>query len=158
MMKKMKIIMLLMFLSLFFTGCNDSHKYDDRIKEITDTDFSGTMLFESEHGFGNDEFNIYAFSLDNSQDTSQFTGSLKPIDDKFFELWENNFLSMLNGETESDNYSDFDKETFLEEFSELENNENTRYQYIGNEVSTMSSELVVYNEEMNKGYYFVIIF
>lgn len=157
-MKKMKIIMLLIFLSLFFTGCNDSHKYDYRIKEIADSDFSGTLLFESEHGFGNDEFNIYALSLDNSQDKSKFTESLKLIDEKFFELCNNSFLSMLDGEIESGNYPDFDKQKFLEEFSELENDENTQYQYIGDEVSTMSSELLVYNEEMNKGYYFVIIF
>lgn len=48
-----------MFLMLFFTGCDDSYKYNDRIAEIINTDFSEILLFESAQGFGNDEFNIY---------------------------------------------------------------------------------------------------
>lgn len=45
--KKIMKICLLMFLMLFFSGCDDSYKYNDRIAEIINTDFSEILLFES---------------------------------------------------------------------------------------------------------------
>lgn len=70
--KKIMKICLLMFLMLFFTGCDDSYKYNDRIAEIINTDFSEILLFESAQGFGNDEFNIYLISLDEPQSLESF--------------------------------------------------------------------------------------
>ena len=52
----------------------------------------------------------------------------------------------------------FDKEAFLEDFSELENDKNTEYLYLEEREDGMKDELLVYNEEMNIGYYFVIVF
>lgn len=147
-------ICLLMFLMLFFTGCDDSYKYNDRIAEIINTDFSEILLFESAQGFGNDEFNIYLISLDEPQSLESF----QPIDDNFFELLDHSFLSMLDTEVEANDYPDFDKEAFLEDFSELENDKNTEYLYLEEREDGMKDELLVYNEEMNIGYYFVIVF
>lgn len=153
-MKKIMRICLLVFLMLFFTGCDDSYKYNDRIAEIINTDFSEILLFESVQGFGNDEFNIYFISLDEPQSLESF----QPIDDKFFELLDHSFLSMLDTEVEANDYPDFDKEAFLEDFSELENDKNTEYLYLEEREDGMKDELLVYNEEMNIGYYFVIVF
>ncbi|MEF2782072.1 hypothetical protein WKT02_03265 [Erysipelotrichaceae bacterium HCN-30851] len=153
-MKKIMKICLLMFLMLFFTGCDDSYKYNDRIAEIINTDFSEILLFESAQGFGNDEFNIYLISLDEPQSLESF----QPIDDNFFELLDHSFLSMLDTEVEANDYPDFDKEAFLEDFSELENDKNTEYLYLEEREDGMKDELLVYNEEMNIGYYFVIVF
>ncbi len=153
-MKKIMRICLLMFLMLFFTGCDDSYKYNDRIAEIINTDFSEILLFESAQGFGNDEFNIYLLSLDEPQSLESF----QPIDDNFFELLDHSFLSMLDTEVEANDYPDFDKEAFLEDFSELENDKNTEYLYLEEREDGMKDELLVYNEEMNIGYYFVIVF
>ncbi len=152
--KKIMKICLLMFLMLFFTGCDDSYKYNDRIAEIINTDFSEILLFESAQGFGNDEFNIYLISLDEPQSLESF----QPIDDNFFELLDHSFLSMLDTEVEANDYPDFDKEAFLEDFSELENDKNTEYLYLEEREDGMKDELLVYNEEMNIGYYFVIVF
>lgn len=152
--KKIMKICLLMFLMLFFTGCDDSYKYNDRIAEIINTDFSEILLFESAQGFGNDEFNIYLISLDEPQSLESF----QPIDDNFFELLDHSFLSMLDTEVEANDYTDFDKEAFLEDFSELENDKNTEYLYLEEREDGMKDELLVYNEEMNIGYYFVIVF
>ena len=153
-MKKIMKICLLMFLMLFFTGCDDSYKFNDRIAEIINTDFSEILLFESAQGFGNDEFNIYLISLDEPQSLESF----QPIDDNFFELLDHSFLSMLDTEVEANDYPDFDKEAFLEDFSELENDKNTEYLYLEEREDGMKDELLVYNEEMNIGYYFVIVF
>lgn len=152
--KKIMKICLLMFLMLFFTGCDDSYKFNDRIAEIINTDFSEILLFESAQGFGNDEFNIYLISLDEPQSLESF----QPIDDNFFELLDHSFLSMLDTEVEANDYPDFDKEAFLEDFSELENDKNTEYLYLEEREDGMKDELLVYNEEMNIGYYFVIVF
>lgn len=84
--------------------------------------------------------------------------SFQPIDDNFFELLDHSFLSMLDTEVEANDYPDFDKEAFLEDFSELENDKNTEYLYLEEREDGMKDELLVYNEEMNIGYYFVIVF
>lgn len=65
---------------------------------------------------------------------------------------------MLDTEVEANDYPDFDKEAFLEDFSELENDKNTEYLYLEEREDGMKDELLVYNEEMNIGYYFVIVF
>ncbi len=135
--KKIMKICLLMFLMLFFTGCDDSYKYNDRIAEIINTDFSEILLFESAQGFGNDEFNIYLISLDEPQSLESF----QPIDDNFFELLDHSFLSMLDTEVEANDYPDFDKEAFLEDFSELENDKNTEYLYLEEREDGMKDKL-----------------
>jgi thymidylate synthase len=116
-----------------------------------DTDFSYKSIYISEASFGNDMTNLCRFTLKKPKQLKNFVPfsqlNKKKKDDieKFYNTdW---------GDHEDDDSFD----SVNEELSSLRSSPKTRY--IHHNISNdMSYELYIYNEEMNVGYYVVLIF
>ena len=122
-----------------------------RIALQVDTDFSYKSIYISEASFGNDMTNLCRFTLKKPKQLknfvpfSQFNKKKKDDIEKFYNTdW---------GDQEDDDSFD----SVDEELSSLRSSPKTRY--IHHNISNdMSYELYIYNEEMNVGYYVVLIF
>jgi hypothetical protein len=122
-----------------------------RIAMQVDTDFSYKSIYISEASFGNDMTNLCRFTLKKPKQLKNFVPfsqlNKKKKDDieKFYNTdWE-------------DHEDDDSFDSVNEELSSLRSSPKTRY--IHHNISNdMSYELYIYNEEMNVGYYVVLIF
>jgi hypothetical protein len=122
-----------------------------RIALQVDTDFSYKSIYISEASFGNDMTNLCRFTLKKPKQLKNFVPfsqlNKKKKDDieKFYNTdWE-------------DHEDDDSFDSVNEELSSLRSSPKTRY--IHHNISNdMSYELYIYNEEMNVGYYVVLIF
>lgn len=156
--KKIKIflivtlILLIGMVCILLLSCNSYRSYNQRLKSHIDTKFTYEILYESEAGFGNDEFNICRFSLDKPKIIKGFNSA----DNLLNKVIENDIKDFFDRELEN-NDTDFDYNRFYQELSELEKSTETTYLYRKIE-NDLSYELYIYNREMNIGYYIVSIF
>lgn len=126
-----------------------------RIALQVDTDFSYKSIYISEASFGNDMTNLCRFTLKKPKQLKNFVPfsqlNKKKKDD--IETFYNTDVKTDWGDHEDDDSFD----SVNEELSSLRSSPKTRY--IHHNISNdMSYELYIYNEEMNVGYYVVLIF
>lgn len=156
--KLIKIILIGILILIFCTGCivlleNWSyHSYNQKIGSHVDTKFTYKIVYKSEPGFGNDEFNICRFSLMEPKDIQEFIS----LDNLSNEEIENDIKNFFDTDLESDE-NDLDYSQFYQELSCLEKSTETKYLYHKIE-NDLTCELYIYNKGMNIGYYIVSIF
>lgn len=146
------VILLIGMVTLVLLSHENYRSYKQKLKSHIDTKFVYEILYESEPGFGNDEFNICRFSLDKPKNIKGFNS----VDNLFNEVIENDIKDFFDRELEN-NDTDFDYNRFYQELSELEKSTETTYLYRKIE-NDLSYEFYIYNKEMNIGYYIVSIF
>lgn len=146
------LILLIGIVCIILLGYESYRSYNQRLKSHIDTKFTYEILYESESGFGNDEFNICRFSLDKPKDIKGFIS----LDNLSNEVIENDIKDFFDRELENDD-TDFNYNQFYQELSDLEKSTDTKYLYHKIE-NDLSYELYIYNKEMNIGYYIVSIF
>lgn len=146
------LILLIGIVCIILLGYESYRSYNQRLESHIDTKFTYEILYESESGFGNDEFNICRFSLDNPKDIKGFIS----LDNLSNEVIENDIKDFFDRELENDD-TDFNYNQFYQELSDLEKSTDTKYLYHKIE-NDLSYELYIYNKEMNIGYYIVSIF
>lgn len=146
------LILLIGIVCIILLGYESYRSYNQRLKSHIDTKFTYEILYESESGFGNDEFNICRFSLDKPKDIKGFIS----LDNLSNEVIENDIKDFFDRDLENDD-TDFNYNQFYQELSDLEKSIDTKYLYHKIE-NDLSYELYIYNKEMNIGYYIVSIF
>jgi hypothetical protein len=116
-----------------------------------DTDFSYKSIYISEASFGNDMTNLCRFTLKKPKQLKNFVPFSQLNKKKKDDI--ETFYNTDWGDHEDDDSFD----SVNEELSSLRSSPKTRY--IHHNISNdMSYELYIYNEEMNVGYYVVLIF
>ena len=122
-----------------------------RIALQVDTDFSYKSIYISEASFGNDMTNLCRFTLKKPKQLKNFVPFSQLNKKKKDDI--ETFYNTDWGDQEDDDSFD----SVNEELSSLRSSPKTRY--IHHNISNdMSYELYIYNEEMNVGYYVVLIF
>lgn len=106
--------------------------------------------YKSEHGFGNDAFNIYSFNVVKEFNTDDF----KKIDDKYQNI-SNHFKDMLESKYRNSNYSNKTLYEIQTKLDLLEKEEDCLYMYITDETGARR-ELYIYSKQLNIGYYFLL--
>lgn len=144
------VVLIIGIVCIILLGCESYQSYNQRLKSHIDTKFTYEILYESESGFGNDEFNICRFSLDKPKDIKGFI-SLDNLSNEVIENDIKDYFELGNDDT------DFNYNQFYQELSDLEKSINTKYLY-HKIVNDLSYELYIYNKEMNIGYYIVSTF
>jgi hypothetical protein len=122
-----------------------------RIGLQVDTNFSYKSIYQSDQGFGNDMTNLCRFTLKKPKQLKNFVPFSQLNKKKKDDI--ETFYNTDWGDQEDDDSFD----SVNEELSSLRSSPKTRY--IHHNISNdMSYELYIYNEEMNVGYYVVLIF
>lgn len=106
--------------------------------------------YKSEHGFGNDAFNIYSFNVVKEFNTDDF----KKIDDKYQNI-SVHFKGMLESSYRNSNYSNKTLYEIQTKLDLLEKEEDCLYMYITDETGARR-ELYIYSKQLNTGYYFLL--
>ena len=122
-----------------------------RIALQVDTDFSYKSIYISEASFGNDMTNLCRFTLKKPKQLKNFV-PFSQLNKKKKDDIEIFYNTDWGDHEDDDSFDSVD-----EELSSLRSSPKTRY--IHHNISNdMSYELYIYNEEMNVGYYVVLIF
>ena len=151
---KFRIALIAVFcviLTCWLLSLPDYKNNKKRIALQVDTDFSYKSIYISEASFGNDMTNLCRFTLKKPKQLKNFVPFSQLNKKKKDDI--ETFYNTDWGDHEDDDSFD----SVNEELSSLRSSPKTRY--IHHNISNdMSYELYIYNEEMNVGYYVVLIF
>lgn len=154
-MKKYKFfIMIFICLAIIFAGYLVFIK-NDKVEDLSEIEFmidTYKSEFKSERGFGNDRFDIYSFSLKNTNDEG-----FKFKDVKIEEYYKKNIKSMIDAKVlsmENKESSEANKLKKLEEeIKKIYEQKDTGYKLV--EIGG-TKKLYLYSKSLNKGYCLII--
>lgn len=160
-----KFVTLFIALSVLSTGCtfikNTVDPVSREMSSVIGREFESEAIFISLRSIGTDQFNIYSFSLDESDYINDFnkidSSYHEAMEEKFSGIMETDFETEIESEESKTESNAFDVQQFYQNLSELEEDNETEYRYLADE-ETMEHEMYIYNKKLMKGYYLYLAF
>ena len=140
---KKSIVLILLLVATIFSVYYLIENNRNKLSELGTPVQNITIEYKSERGFGNDQFDIYSFSLEGEVNFNNDDGNLG-------EIYQKEFRSILNTESKK-NQSLKEKQTQIEN---LLKEKRFSYKYV---VLKGTKKLYLYDAVSNKGYCFILM-